>query len=635
MVGLTKKKKIRRVLKQVADPNVADVMTTTEEFDEDEQTPIQFANAGLLGDIQRSSVDEGYLSPESLLQQQQDIALQTEGPLAQVQSQNLNPALYPTDPSLGLVGQDYAAGLPQEDITPEVVQIGDRFTTMDEMLDGSMVVHVDPDDGTEITMMDLVAETGLPIGKLTKVLKASKAMSPKWLNDIYAKILNRIRTGKPSKKGKADPPKTDGPIPKRVDNTGRKGGATPRTGPSATTPGPNVRPKTGLGKPIVPIVGTAIAAGAGEGGLGVPYWMSRGAKAVSDFAGPIITGTGEVVGEVLDELGKTEARKSAEEAYARQSQARDVELQFATKEEDIVDEAAGLLSPSGGVDPGIGPGGEPQSITDILQRRDAFVNEEEIQEVVDTGLNPERIYADFSQDIEGKRNRYLAALGEMYKKVAILNVIASLTNSPSQATAFMQLASAKFKALEGFDDEERYQKIAQGVFFTEDGSFDAPKSKEEAFNRAIQFGATHSEAIKLSGHKAAAKTATTTGAHKTWHNPTTKQSVVMEPGQAPRGADGQILEGWFPGELDREPSGTEFERMKEDALEAIQGGEIRSAIGDIAAWLLARDSMMRFQPDEARRVAEAMVTNWGAFGKMTEDEIEEYLEGITDVEQSS
>ena len=36
MPGLTKKKKIRRVLKQVDDPTVADVMTTTEEFDEDE-----------------------------------------------------------------------------------------------------------------------------------------------------------------------------------------------------------------------------------------------------------------------------------------------------------------------------------------------------------------------------------------------------------------------------------------------------------------------------------------------------------------------------------------------------------------------------------------------------------------------
>jgi hypothetical protein len=633
MVGLTKKKKIRRVLKQVDDPTVADVMTTTEEFDEDEQTPIQFANAGLLGDIQRSSVDEGYLSPESLLQQQQDIALQTEGPLAQVQSQNLNPALYPTDPSLGLAGQDYAAGLPQEDITPEVVQIGDRFTTMDEMLDGSMVVHVDPDDGTEITMMDLVAETGLPIGKLTRVVKASKAMSPKWLNDLYAKILNRIRAGKPKGSDFEKGTRTTGGGDKGGGYTaGPSGVLSPktatRTGPSATTPGPNVRPKTGLGKPIVPIVGTAIAAGAGEGGLGVPWWMSRGAKAVGDYIDPILDEAGQVSDAVLHELSMTEEQKSAEEAYARQSQARDVELQFATKEEEIVDDAAGLLSIVDTELEGLTKG------TGKLSHQ-PFVDKVEIQEVVDTGLNPERIYADFSQDIEGKRNRYLAALGEMYKKVAILNVIASLTNSPSQATAFMQLASAKFKALEGFDDEERYQNIAQGVFFREDGSFDAPKSKEEAFNRAIKFGATHSEAIKLSGHKAAAKTATTTGAHKTWHNPTTKQSVVMEPGQAPRGADGQILEGWFPGELDRESSGTEFERMRVDARAAIRDGDWDTAVRDIANWLLGRDSMLRFDPDEATTVAREMVKNWGAFSGMTEDEIDRYLEGITDVEQSS
>ena len=624
MAGLTKKKKIRRVLKQVADPEIADVLTTTEEFDEDEQTPIQFANAGLLGDIQRSSVDEGYLSPESLLQQQQDIALQTEGPLAQVQSQNLNPALYPTDPSLGLAEQDYAAGLPEEDVTFRgIMDEGVPFDPEDALAslgDPGVVVFTDS-DGTEVTMGDLLMV--LPAARVASVLRTGGS----FLRKIYAKILYRKRTGKPSKKGKVDPPKTDGPIPKRVDNTGRKGGTTPRTGPSATTPGPNVTPGGALIKAAVP---TAIAAGGFGEGLGVPWWMSRGAKAVSDFAGPIITGAGEVGAEVLDELRKTEAEKSAEEAYARQSQARDVELQFATKEEDIVDDAAGLLSIVDTELEGLTSAREGTRREGELSRQ-PFVDKGEIQEVVDTGLNPERIYADFSQDIAGKRNRYLAALNEMYKKVAILNVIASLTNSPSQATAFMQLASEKFKALEGFADEERYQKIAQGVFFREDGSFDAPKSKEEAFNRAIQFGATHDEAIKLSGHKAEPKT-TTSGSYKTWHNPTTGQSVVMAPGQAPRGADGQVLEGWFPGEPD---SGTEFERMKASALEAIQGGEIRSAIGDIAAWLLARDSMMRFSPEEATRAAEAMVKNWGAFGNMTEDEIDAYLEGVTNIERTS
>jgi len=364
----------------------------------------------------------------------------------------------------------------------------------------------------------------------------------------------------------------------------------------------------------------------------IPWLLSKGGRGLAEGVGfardLIVKGTGAAI-EAGKDLTDTEGERVIRKAMERREKDTDSYAFFtgqddAFAEEEIVDDAAGLLSIVDTELEGLTKG------TGKLSHK-PFVDRGEIQEVVDTGLDPERIYADFSQDIAGKRNRYLAALGEMYKKVAILNVIASLTNSPSQATDFMKLASDKFKALEGFDDEERYQKIAQGVFFREDGSFDAPKSKEEAFNRAIQFGATHDEAIKLSGHKAEPNT-TTSGSYKTWHNPTTGQSVVMAPGQAPRGADGQVLEGWFPGEPD---SGTEFERMKADALDAIQSNNISQAIGDIASWLLARDSMMRFSPEEATRAAEAMVKNWGAFGNMTEDEIDAYLEGATNIERTS
>ena len=114
------------------------------------------------------------------------------------------------------------------------------------------------------------------------------------------------------------------------------------------------------------------------------------------------------------------------------------------------------------------------------------------------GLN--RIWANFPSDVEGRRDRYLQALGEIYKKVAILNVIAALTNSPSMAPQFMELAAKRFETLEGFRGEERLQKIARGVYFTEDGKFDAPRSKQEAYERAMQFGATAKEASTISGY---------------------------------------------------------------------------------------------------------------------------------------
>ena len=114
------------------------------------------------------------------------------------------------------------------------------------------------------------------------------------------------------------------------------------------------------------------------------------------------------------------------------------------------------------------------------------------------GLN--RIWANFPSDVEGRRDRYLQALGEIYKKVAILNVIAALTNSPSMAPQFMELAAKRFETLEGFRGEERLRDIAKGVYFTQDGKFDAPRSKQEAYERAMQFGASAKEAATISGY---------------------------------------------------------------------------------------------------------------------------------------
>ena len=163
----------------------------------------------------------------------------------------------------------------------------------------------------------------------------------------------------------------------------------------------------------------------------------------------------------------------------------------------------------------------------------------------------DRYYDYFPEDIDAKRDRYLKGLKEIYKKVAILNVIAALTNSPSQAGAFMQMAAEKFKALEGFRGEERLQKIAKGVFFTEDGKFDAPQSKQDAFNRAVRFGASHEEALALSGHrKEYAPTTTAPPGYVTWNrtDPDTGEMIEesFRKGVHPR--DLGYGEGWSVGQ---------------------------------------------------------------------------------------
>ena len=129
--------------------------------------------------------------------------------------------------------------------------------------------------------------------------------------------------------------------------------------------------------------------------------------------------------------------------------------------------------------------------------------------------NAERIWGNFSRDSGSKRTKYLSAMNDMYKKMMILNVIAALTGSESQAPLFMEMAMAKMQALDKFDGMDRLDSIRKGVFYTKDGKFDPPKSRLMAFRRAIRFGANEKEAEALSGHHPTpSKTPAT---FSTWH----------------------------------------------------------------------------------------------------------------------
>ena len=216
------------------------------------------------------------------------------------------------------------------------------------------------------------------------------------------------------------------------------------------------------------------------------------------------------------------------------------------------------------------------------------------QDAADKQAELDRYYANFPEDIEGKRNRYLKALKEIYKKVAILNVIAALTNSPSQAGAFMQMAALKFKTLEGFRGEERLQKIARGVFFKENGEFDAPASKQDAFDRAIRFGANHDEAVELSGHKteyAPKTTAATT--YVTWNriDPTTGEMVEesFEKGVHPR--DLGLGEGWSVGQ-GKSPTEPAWYRSMQRIETTLQSSGREAAIQELI-WFWGSDPWFR------------------------------------------
>lgn len=110
-----------------------------------------------------------------------------------------------------------------------------------------------------------------------------------------------------------------------------------------------------------------------------------------------------------------------------------------------------------------------------------------------------RIYGQYGEDIGAKRQRYLDALEEIQTKARRLNMIAGFVGGRSQADAFTQAALQRLDTMEQFTTDERLQKLGRGVYYDQDGKYDPPKSKREAYDRAIQFGASPDEAATISG----------------------------------------------------------------------------------------------------------------------------------------
>ena len=194
-------------------------------------------------------------------------------------------------------------------------------------------------------------------------------------------------------------------------------------------------------------------------------------------------------------------------------------------------------------------------------------------------------------------------------------MIAALTNSPSQAGAFMQLAAEKFKTLEGFRGEERLQKIARGVFFDQNGNFDAPKDKQAAFDRAMRFGANHDEALALSGHKKEYAPAKTETGVRIWSNAETGQQIWLPKDQAPSG------DGWLPTKLDKAAAGTEYERQRANAIELLNAGNEEAAIADLENWFISKNSMMQLMPEQATIIVKYIIDNLKRGIVLSDDEI--------------
>jgi hypothetical protein len=127
---------------------------------------------------------------------------------------------------------------------------------------------------------------------------------------------------------------------------------------------------------------------------------------------------------------------------------------------------------------------------------------------------------------------------------------------------------------EAFKDQSRLQNIQRGIYYTEDGLYDPPKNAQEAFDRAVKFGAGAELASKVSGY--------TPEDTRAWHNwyrivDGKLEETVARTGDKPEG------EGWKKGTYSA-PSGsggTETERALDRVDALVAEGSVAGAIQEL------------------------------------------------------
>lgn len=220
--------------------------------------------------------------------------------------------------------------------------------------------------------------------------------------------------------------------------------------------------------------------------------------------------------------------------------------------------------------------------------------------------NAERIWGNFSRDSGSKRTKYLSAMNDMYKKMMILNVIAALTGSESQAPLFMEMATAKMQALDKFDGMDRLDSIRRGVFYTKDGKFDPPKSRLMAFRRAIRFGANEKEAASLSGHHPTPSK--TPAGFQTWSrvlsNGRIQEKTFASGVRPPDDGKGEWIEG-------RGREGTGKERYARRVEQLVADGKVDQAGAILAKRFYDKEVAMWGMPPNDKRIREEVEKQLG------------------------
>lgn len=187
----------------------------------------------------------------------------------------------------------------------------------------------------------------------------------------------------------------------------------------------------------------------------------------------------------------------------------------------------------------------------------------------------DRIWGNYAYDPEDAQKRYEDSMQDILRKSMMLNLLAQLTGGKSMAAPFVEMSTKRLEIEEKFKDQGRLQDIQRGIYYTQDGLYDPPKNQQEAFDRAMKFGASPALAEKISGYAPAEDTR----AYNNWHrviNGTVEQTTSRT-GVRPEG------KGWVKGAYSA-PSGsggTETERALNRVDALVNEGNVPGAIQEL------------------------------------------------------
>jgi hypothetical protein len=205
----------------------------------------------------------------------------------------------------------------------------------------------------------------------------------------------------------------------------------------------------------------------------------------------------------------------------------------------------------------------------IIQAEQDKITSAEEQKVKD------RIWGNYAYNPEDAQKRYEDSMQDILRKSMMLNVLAQLTGSKSMAGAFVEASTKRLEMEETFRDQGRLQDIQRGIYYTQDGLYDPPKNQQEAFDRAMKFGASPALAEKISGYAPKEDTR----AYNNWHRTINGkvEQTTSRTGVRPEG------KGWIKGTYSA-PSGsggTETERALNRVDSLVNEGNVPGAIQEL------------------------------------------------------